>query len=308
MKQEIELELQGEFQKNSISRDYNWNWASDIGESCLRFLYFRRLLPKMDFNYRLALGKSSFETYAATLISKVCEISASQLELVDERLRLKGKVDFVVRQNGVDIPLEVKTLLPPMYNSLKNIEDFSKGIPFSKKFVCQCMSYLMMMNVTHGFLFLINQVDFDFNIITVQRDDALIQKIQEKCAILNTFVEKRELPPFDVVTPDKCLSCSYFDVCGPNLDVKEYCDDEVSELLKRMEEIQNYHKEYEEISKRLRDRFSVFVSEENPKACFAVAPNKFVSVTRYYREGFQTKPTFVTSVRFIDVKNKQDES
>lgn len=181
---------------------------------------------------------------------------------------LTGVIDFVVRFDGQDYPVEVKAPHPLMFEKLRTLEEFDhRG--WTRKWVDQLLGYLYARGLQKGFLLIVAlgakrwiEVDLEDETLLERAESAL--KLAEYVAKANA---EGWLPDY-AKNSDVCRGCwALGTVCQPPISeqaAKQIDDEEFYALARRAEEIKAFHSEYESIwkflSKTIRETGSERVS------------------------------------------------
>lgn len=168
-----------------------------------------------------------------------------------------GHIDGKIREEGVRLPFEVKSLNPNMFAQINCIEDFNKYL-WARKFPRQVQSYQFGENMEEG-IFILSDCLGHKKYFPLQLDYDQMEKILQRCEYVMDCVEKKTPPPFhkDYSVCRRCWALGR--VCAPDIQFKEgieIIDDPGIELeLKRREELKPSKEEYGALDKHVKDYF-----------------------------------------------------
>lgn len=183
-------------------------------------------------------------------------------EIMDRKGRLvcRGKVDGFISDGLTDgraeVPFEVKSLYPYIYQSINEVADFDRFF-FSKKYPRQLQLYLYANNLPEGF-FLLDDCMGHWKMIHVELDlektEAILQQIEGAVDHINNGT----LPGYHD-DPSVCRKCwAYGRVCTPPMQNEGWevlGDETIARDLDRRAECEPQHQEYAAIDKRVKARF-----------------------------------------------------
>lgn len=193
------------------------NRASDIGDACERRLYYRRVAWREERppSFELQSIFNEGDLHEPDILARVrrfIPINEMQRTLLDDELQLSGHIDAMA--TFAPIVIEAKSVEPNRWKRIRTADDLANGSPIDVKWYWQNQSYQMMQGVEAGILFLKNKVNGLIRAVHVDRCEATIQKIKDRCKRINEAVATNTPPPY-VEDPAVCTTCSFVKLCSP---------------------------------------------------------------------------------------------
>lgn len=162
---------------------------------CKRRWYYQNRLKLAIINYHMQIGTYVQENYWRKAIKR------KELYLISHKLKIKGKCDYIVEENGVQIPIEIKK---GKCNSKK---------PF-KNDIMQLLCYILLLEehfgVTYPYgyiLYVGSKRKYKINITLVLR-----RSIKYYFKKIYSYLRSGKLPKKQN-NKNKCRGCSYEDYC-----------------------------------------------------------------------------------------------
>ncbi len=237
----------------------NSNWASQMGEDCLRFLVLHRTswelqeLPSLPLMCRFDIGHA-VEAMALRKIEDAFgqQIILRQQPFVEKRSGISGKIEGVIQcEDGKKRPLEIKSMATAIFEQFSDdphdLSDFEK-YPWTRKYVPQLSIYLYLAGYEEGVLVLV-ALDGRYKEKIVKLDYDLVDGLIKKAEAVNAHVAAGTLPDYH---PDagKCLECRLFTVCKPPMKYGdgpvEINHDDLAANLRIWDETRKPRKAYED--------------------------------------------------------------
>ncbi len=201
-----------------------WYVASKLGV-CIRANYYRyveRLPEPQDPKFvteRAPVGKAWerivldwFQT-AGLLKSSTDE----QVPIQDPELRLRGIIDAVIEDEGVMVPLEVKSIDGVNGNGYSIWRSRPKPDAY-----LQLQAYMLMRRVGHGYLAYSSTQDIgDWWMWRVERDVATQEWIRNRLSTLEVYRGLEYPPPRPVKSPSEWKQCSWCPFRKPCWEAKQ---------------------------------------------------------------------------------------
>jgi hypothetical protein len=250
-----------------------WNWASEAGHPCLRFLAYRRLYPERALAHSEELafifrhGKYMEDEALDDLKSAGYELVEQQRSFTDRKLRCKGKIDakIVLHTNGRTgkHPLEIKAYAPTTFARIHKVSDFIESdLPYLQTVPAQLTLYLMLDETAarEGILFIKNKLTSIPKEIVVPIDQKYGLWIWRRLRIVNDHVRRKKLPPRIPFEENVCGRCPFRATClqempaGPSplvLDPEKMSD--LMDLLAEREKLDPMRKTFEEVDARVKE-------------------------------------------------------
>ena len=195
------------------------NRASEIGHPCLRYLY---LLRTMSVEQSLKLWRlfkvgREFEEVIIKKLLQILPVKAFQRPVEDKELCLAGVLDVLLEN---DEPIEIKSCGKYSFSEIYKFSEkpvlLRQADILYRKYYFQVQSYLFMLDVEKGFLFVKDRESGNELLIEVVRDEEAIKEIKTKCEKINEAYEKQILP-IGIFLKDVCSQCFFY---------KEICEKE----------------------------------------------------------------------------------
>ena len=223
---------------------HRWNWASQLGDACLRRLvYFRtdwekQPPPEPWLQGIFETGKQLEEiiTRNLNLVGDVADPKFKLIEtaqpLKDEFLesnKIGGRPDRFLLVRGSDNgggplvpkrdtvlgPAEIKTMSSIQYKKITSIEAMRES-RWHKKYIDQLSIYTFGTDFECGFFILINKGNlYDYRVLPLPLDLELIDQLSAKATAINAHVDAGTFPD-KINDPDECLECPFAHICCPD--------------------------------------------------------------------------------------------
>jgi len=238
----------------------DWNWASELGHPCMKYLVHCRLDWKekqpidLDGMWRIEEGIDQ-EWKVKKLFGNIeMEFRQSQRDFRIDQYKIKGKIDGLVpiRVPLAEVPGEVKSINPNYWQSIRTIEDVrTHSAWWIRKYPSQLNLYLAMTGIPAGFLIL-KTFGKKPMLLPMLFDQDLYDRDIRMAEAVNQHVEAKTYPepmPFD---PSVCGMCDFGHLCQPlkAADYVEIPENAIPELENYLL-LKEYKKGYEELHRRL---------------------------------------------------------
>jgi hypothetical protein len=246
--------------ENKKYRHTDYNWASELGHPCLKYLVWIRKKPykalpsseRQDLNFYE--GKIQ-EKAILELLKKNFRIDDKNIYWDWEEYQIKGKLDALLIQNDERIPIEIKTTSSQqVFNSIESFEDMiNSPYWYIRKYPVQLTLYIGSAGTEKGYFLLKNRFTGDLKEIKVKLDLKLLQQILEKADKINYYISKNLEPKEGINDIKVCIKCPFSHICIPPkrfrlLEIlQKKGGEEIISHLDRLYELQKYMKEYQEI-------------------------------------------------------------
>ena len=175
-----------------------------------------------------------------------------------EKYEITYHLDGIVVDDGVAVPIEIKSMNPFIYDAIHCLEDFRKK-PWTTAYLAQIQLYLLGKNVDRGLFILKNKSSGGIKVIEVKLDYELAEACIKACEIINAHVKAGTLPE-RITDVEVCKNCSMKTVCAPgmNFGVELTIADDPG-FQKRLDEVvdlkpfqEQYKKVYDVVSDRVK--------------------------------------------------------
>jgi CRISPR/Cas system-associated exonuclease Cas4 (RecB family) len=203
------------------------NRASGLGyfvpelEGCLRRGVYERTAwdQKELHDVRVQLifdeGHHQERQVLADLASAGIDIIEQQSAFEWAAYQITGHLDGVVVEDGVAIPVEIKSMSPHIYGMVSTFEDFRKK-PWTRSYMCQIMLYMLSKNVDKGIFVLKNKSTGELKQVDVSLDYELAEACIKTAETINACLLSGAIP--DRITDrEKCKDCPYKLICLPEI-------------------------------------------------------------------------------------------
>jgi CRISPR/Cas system-associated exonuclease Cas4 (RecB family) len=191
--------------------------AGKIGE-CVRANYYRFIEQRpepRDLKFELErapIGKAH-EAMIVGWFKHAGLLVEEQKYLYDPMLNLAGVVDMEVRDEGMVVPAEIKSIEDPT--------EWNRGKPKDNAWL-QLQCYLMMEKKNHGYFIYTNINELgDWWMFRAERDEATVRWIRERCEALEMARLLGAPPPRPVKHPEDFRQCSWCPFRKPCWEAKE---------------------------------------------------------------------------------------
>ncbi len=144
-----------------------WNYASEAGHPCLRFLTLARLRPDLRPLVSLELqriyeeGNRQEKAVVSDIREAGFDLDETHVSFRWPEFELSGAIDGFVKIDGAKIPIEIKSAAPYSFDDFKRLtpgEMMTSEQFFIRKYITQIGLYLLMTNSPVGILFFKNKV------------------------------------------------------------------------------------------------------------------------------------------------------
>src|SRR5262249_37616057 len=175
--------------------------------------------PQFDVDIKARLDRGSLiEDFVLQELGSLglkARVDRKPFEILDRqgRLILRGIVDGFISYEGSDVPFEVKSMSPSIFQRINTLEDF-KRYSWTAKYPRQLQAYLYHNDLEDGF-FLLDDLAGHWKLIPVQLDFEEMEKILQQCEQAVEHIANKTLPDFPS-DPQTCLKCWAFGrACNP---------------------------------------------------------------------------------------------
>jgi hypothetical protein len=169
---------------------------------------------------------------------------------------LTGRIDGMIKWEGQWLPLEVKSLNPNIFNSVKSLEDFSKK-PIFRRYLRQMQVYLFGRNAEQG-LFALSDCLGHRIYLPVYLDYGEAEWILQHLERAARAIKKREYPDRIPYDSELCGKCQFAHICLPdviNAPAAMIDNPALEADLDRHEQIKELASEYRELHDKIKNTF-----------------------------------------------------
>jgi len=241
------------------------NWASMIGDICLRRLVYHRThwdkVPShsVDLQYIFDEGHEQ-EASLGIELQKALRIVGGRFVGQNESVQIpgteiSGKIDGKILLGQVEYPVDIKSCDPNIWERINTIHDFNK-YPWTMKYPAQILIYMYALKKEGGMLILKNKSKGRLKIFTFELKDYQdeIKKLLQKDKDISKHLKNKTFPD-KINDPKVCEICSFQDICQPDFKVetKELVKDpKFQKSLERWFELKSLMTEYTKLDNEIK--------------------------------------------------------
>lgn len=277
--------VKADCEKRSDVLPHKSNWASQLGDPCLRRLIYQRVAwdkvapPSAWLQGRFDTG-NTIEDLTVNYLNRLGMDSVPKFRLVEKgfylndavlnELQIGGRPDCALQIDGQIIgPVEIKSCNPNIFAQLKTIESMDK-YRWMRNYKIQLTIYEFGMNAETGFFGFVNTNNHkDIKWFELPYDNNLMAETEKKAKEVNSYLKNNQLIMADCLPPkinlyEECGDCPFAAICCPeyttggDLQLVENPDlegvlDRLDELKPMADEIAELEKSRDEMLNRGRD-------------------------------------------------------
>jgi len=245
-----------------------WNYASEAGHPCLRFLTLARLKPELKTLASLERqriyeeGNLQEKAVVGDIREAGFDLDETHSSFRWPEFELSGAIDGFVKIDGAKVPIEIKSASPWSFETYKRLtpeEMMQSDQLFIRKYITQIGLYLLMTNSPVGILFFKDKVSGAPHAVDVELEPMLgfLDGVLKNLEAVNGFVKKGEIPPA-CYNGDICPKCDFFQTgClieqdfGQGLEV--ISDAEIESKIREAKALEPSSKRYDELMSEIKD-------------------------------------------------------
>jgi CRISPR/Cas system-associated exonuclease Cas4 (RecB family) len=243
----------------------NSNRASSLGNECVRYLVYERTrweekkMHDSTLQSIFDLG-NLFEGFTLTRLHDAgFTIIEQQRAFKWEKYNITGHVDGKLLLGDTAIPLEIKSMSPHIFGTIKTVDDIRRSKKgYLRGYLTQLCLYCLLDSKETAVLVLVNKVTGELRDIWVPLDYELGEVILQKAEAINKHVAEKTLPEPMEYQSSICDECGYVHLCMPEVIGKEVedisTDTEFAEMLDRWFEIKPLAAEYDELDSTIKEK------------------------------------------------------
>lgn len=246
------------------------NRASALGDECLRSLVYMRTAsdlqepPSLTLQMIFEEGNIQEKAVVMTLMEAGYEVIKQQNDFHDKELQITGHIDGKLMDKEGNTKLcEIKSMSPLVWNTMKTAEDLNRK-PWTIKYPAQCQLYMRAENEMSCLLILKNKSTGEIKIFEIFRDDAMIERLENKARLINQHVKEGTLPE-RLNKRDHCSMCRFKALCNPsvvNEALMPIDDPELIEAFARRDELAAAHKEYSSVDRSIKSELKKMTTDK----------------------------------------------
>lgn len=178
-----------------------------------------------------------------------------------------GKIDGVIEFEGIDIPIEIKSMNENVFKRIRDgaegLQDFER-MPHTRKYLRQLKMYLHGKGKEDGLFLLTNGLG-TWKILPISWDaaecEAILQRLERVYPYWHHGIaddEGRELPARIEYAEDICGRCPFAGICLPDIiraESEVVTDTEWIEKIRRAEELKPAVSEFDDLKDDIKGRF-----------------------------------------------------
>ena len=238
---------------------------SDIGECERQMVYSvldweKRPVAQPDLQARFEVGKVFEREVVRELMDMGFQFEQSQAPVqIKNRageLIATGKIDGFIRWEGVRVPVEIKSMHPQIFQSIKSVEDFQKK-PWLRKYTRQLQAYMFGNSCEWG-LFIVGDCLGHWKMLPLALDYGEAEAILQRLERVHDSIKAKKYPDRIVYDQSVCGKCPFSAICLQDIiqtEAEIFDSPEWDAKLERHEELKPLAKEYEEIHENIKDSF-----------------------------------------------------
>jgi len=243
-----------------------YNRASNLGHPCIRYLVLKRLRyeeekpPELDLLRIYLEGTKQAELIKRDLSAAGFPVFESERSFKWDEYQIVGHIDGVIRYDGKEYPVEIKTMSPFTFPSVNSVQDMlNHSSWYIQGYPVQLNTYLLLSDKPEGLFILKEKSSGEIKIIMMELDYGMGEETLKKAERINQFVKDNQIP--DAQYCEACEGCGFYDYCENNFvkitngqQPKMIDDPELIELLTEYEKLKKKKKEFDKIDKLIKNK------------------------------------------------------
>ena len=238
---------------------------SDISECDRQMVYSvleweKKPLAGPDLQARFEAGKGFERDVVRELLDLGFDFEKSQLPVQiknrNGEIIATGKIDGMIKFEGVSIPVEIKSMHPQVFQTIKSAEDFQKK-PYLRKYTRQLQTYMLGNSCEWG-LFIVGDLLGNWKLLPIALDYGEAEAILQRLERVHEAIKKKEYPNRIVYDQSICGKCPFSTICLQDVvnTEAEFVDSvEMDSQIERHEELKPLASEYDSIHENLKESF-----------------------------------------------------
>lgn len=249
------------------------NRASSLGGACVRQLVYERThwdqaeLPSVELQLIFEEGSAHEEAVLEELRRAGYQIIEQQTAMEWREYQITGHLDALVVVEGVQYPLDVKSMSPHIWDSIafrgrdsyawaEVCEAFTKK-PWLRKYLGQITLYCLLRGTEAGILLCKNKATGALAQVNIDLDYAYGETLIQRAIQINQHVAAGTLPARIEFDDQVCPRCPFYATCLPDQIGKDplvFLEDRTIEaLLETRAELEEAGREFDQIDRRVKD-------------------------------------------------------
>lgn len=238
---------------------------SDIGDCERQMVYSvldwdKKPLHDAELQARFEAGKTAEREIVRELEGLGFDVVMSQAPILIKNrkgeLIASGKIDGFIKYEGRNVPMEIKSMNPNIFNQVKSVTDFQKK-PWLRKYTRQLMMYMFGNNEEEG-LFIVTDCLGHWKILPLYLDYAEAEQILQRLERVHDHIQAKSYPKRIVYDQSICGKCPFASICLQdilNTEADIMDDPEIESIIDRHEEIKPIAKEYDDLHDQIKGIF-----------------------------------------------------
>lgn len=239
------------------------NNASSIGYPCERNLVYRRTAPSkqksLEALERMIEGTKQHENVRAYLRQLGFVLTEDEAPQFEPAYQLSGHIEGLISKNGIKMLYEIKTCAPYTFDGIKTLEDCNKKSMWTKIWLDQCHTYMLMREYDSLLLILKNRALWKLKYFLIELDYDRADELLKKAERINEHIANKTLPDRIKYDVDVCGWCDYQYLCLPSIQIESASlikdDPAFIELINQHEELREPKRKYDVLHKKIKELF-----------------------------------------------------
>lgn len=237
------------------------NRASDLGHPCLRYHVLNRTrwqdrsLHDVGLQYIFDMGSEIEKIVIREMQDAGIDVIEQQRAFSWDGYNITGHIDGRVLADGKAYPFEIKSMSPYVFDAVNSIDDMKRGkYLYLRKYPVQLNLYLLMSETDRGVFILKNKVNGRLKEIWMDVDYEMGEETLQRAEAINAHVAAGTVPDPCEYDEQVCGNCPFAHICirervGKEIEIEN--NDELAELIAKMLELEEAHKEHELLNKQI---------------------------------------------------------
>jgi len=241
----------------------NTNRASEIGHECDRYLVFSRTrsdkkLHGLDSEYIFREGNYQEAAVLNLLTEAGFSVVEQQRPFEWKRYQLTGHVDGKIIIENEAIPIEIKSMAPWIWDSIKTLDDMMNSkYPWIRKYPAQLTMYEMMDEKELAIFLTKNKSTGRIREIPITLDYSYAEFLVQKCERINEAIATHTIPE-PITWCDTCDKCPFNHVCLQEVlreELQFTVDPDAEEKIDGWFELRQWHDKWKDLDDWRKEHF-----------------------------------------------------
>ena len=292
LSQEIMEKRTAELSKKINLYPRNQPIMSDIGDCNRQIVYGvldwdKKTLHDADLQARFEIGNLLEREIIRELMALGYDVVLSQqaveIKHKDGSLLARGKVDGFFKVERQNIPFEIKSMNPSVYEQVESVEDFNKK-PWLRKYIRQLQLYMYGNSIEYS-LFIITDCLGHWKILPLYLDYGDCEHLLQRLESIHENIKKKEYPERIPYNENVCGYCPFAHICLPDVmrsEAQILSDESLIADLEEREGLKKIKTRFEELDKSVKNRLKGIEK--------GLAGNYAIVGKMQHRNGFTVEP------------------